>query len=273
METKCCSKCKKNKSLEEFYFRKDLQKERNECKKCMNEINSKREKLKRKMGLILSIKKEFYNRKCRFCNKDFVTKNDRDWYCCEKCKENNKKIIRKNIRKRYKENHLDKLKETKRKSDKKYYEKNKNKIEFKQKRKQYRENNKEKTKEYRKKRRQNPKNRLNHNISSLILYSLKGNKNGNHWENIVNYTLNKLIEHLELTSKYSIQDYLEKDLHIDHIIPISTYNFKSFENEEFKKCWNLRNLRLITAKENLSKSNNLDMDLVEKYKIKDLLPR
>jgi 5-methylcytosine-specific restriction endonuclease McrA len=97
-------------------------------------------------------------------------------------------------------------------------------------------------------------------------------KKNRHWENIVGYSLQELIDHFENTSDFTVQDYLEKDLHIDHIIPISAYDFNSFEDEEFKKCWNLRNLRLITAKENLSKSNKLDIKLIEEYNIINLLP-
>lgn len=36
METKICSKCKKVKSIEEFYWRNDSNKYRNECKECFN---------------------------------------------------------------------------------------------------------------------------------------------------------------------------------------------------------------------------------------------
>jgi len=35
METKQCTKCKRVKSINEFYFRKDNKKYRNECKECL----------------------------------------------------------------------------------------------------------------------------------------------------------------------------------------------------------------------------------------------
>lgn len=44
------------------------------------------------------------------------------------------------------------------------------------------------------------------------------------------------------------------------------------EYKEFLKCWNYRNLRIIPALENLSKSDKLNIELVDKYNIKDLLP-
>ena len=114
--------------------------------------------------------------------------------------------------------------------------------------------------------------KLSNRMSWMIRHSIK-NKNRKHWEDIIDYTLENLIEHLEKISDFTIQDYLEKDLHLDHIIPISVYSFESYEDEEFKKCWNLRNLRLITAEDNRRKYNKFDKNLVEKYDIKDLMPK
>ena len=56
---------------------------------------------------------------------------------------------------------------------------------------------------------------------------------------------------------YIWQDYLEGKLHIDHIIPIDVFNFDSPEQIAFKKCWGLKNLRLLSARENIIKNNKL----------------
>ena len=45
--------------------------------------------------------------------------------------------------------------------------------------------------------------------------------------------------------------------HIDHIRPISSFNFESCNDPEFKECWALENLQPLWAKENLSKSNKI----------------
>jgi hypothetical protein len=37
---------------------------------------------------------------------------------------------------------------------------------------------------------------------------------------------------------------------IDHITPVSTFNFTSVEDEDFQKCWALSNLRPYSAKQN-----------------------
>ena len=103
------------------------------------------------------------------------------------------------------------------------------------------------------------KYKINRRISSLIWYSLKGNKNGRHWEDLVGYTLKDLVKRLKKTipKDYTWQDYLEGKLHIDHIIPISAYNFNQIGQIDFQRCWALSNLQLLSAKENLIKSNKL----------------
>ena len=39
--------------------------------------------------------------------------------------------------------------------------------------------------------------------------------------------------------------------HIDHIIPQSLLPYSSMEDDNFKKCWALSNLRPLSAKQNL----------------------
>lgn len=101
--------------------------------------------------------------------------------------------------------------------------------------------------------------KLNSLISGAIRRALKGNKAGKKWESIVGYTLINLINHLKKTmpKNYTWQDFLDGRLHIDHKIPISAFNFTQPEHTDFKKCWALKNLQLLPAKDNLSKSNKL----------------
>jgi hypothetical protein len=51
---------------------------------------------------------------------------------------------------------------------------------------------------------------------------------------------------------------MEGKLHLDHIRPISSFNYKSYEDIEFKKCWSLNNLQLLFACDNISKLNKWD---------------
>jgi len=96
---------------------------------------------------------------------------------------------------------------------------------------------------------------LNQKMSRTIGHSLKGNKKGLKWESLINYNLSNLIKHLEKTmpKSYTWKDFLDGKLHIDHIIPISFFNFTKPEDIDFERCWALKNLRLLPAKENLRK--------------------
>jgi len=46
--------------------------------------------------------------------------------------------------------------------------------------------------------------------------------------------------------------------HIDHIIPISKFNFITSEHLDFKRCWALKNLQPLEAKQNMSKGKKLN---------------
>lgn len=216
---------------------------------------------KKKIEIEFSFRKDCnkYRNHCKAC----MCEKSRKWY-----QKNREEITDK--KREYNREHYRNNKEKVKKQQKKYREKNiEKKREY---NKEYYRNNKEKFRSSTKKHRKTIKGRINHNISTAIYTSLVGNKNGRHWEDIVGYTIQELIEHLENNSEFTIQNYLEKDLHINHIIPQSLYSFKSYEDEEFKKCWDLRNLRLITARKNLSKNNTLDINLIRKFNLLDLLP-
>ena len=129
----------------------------------------------------------------------------------------------------------------------------------------WRKNNREATKAYARIRYQKtkllPSISLSTRIRRGINNSLKNGKCGKHWENLVGYTLEALIERLidTLPAEYTWTDYIGgADLHIDHIVPISAFNFQDIEDVDFKKCWALDNLQLLPAKENLSKGSKLD---------------
>jgi len=49
-----------------------------------------------------------------------------------------------------------------------------------------------------------------------------------------------------------------KDYHIDHIIPQSAFNYETPKDLDFKKCWALTNLQILSSVENMKKSAKLD---------------
>ena len=127
--------------------------------------------------------------------------------------------------------------------------------------KEWRENDPEKIRDYyENKRKTNLKYNLNYKMRKAIKKSLKGNKAGRTWESLTGYTLTDLKRRLNETMPegYNWGDYLTARLHIDHIIPISAFNFTKPEHTDFKRCWALNNLRLLPARENIIKWNHLD---------------
>ena len=110
-----------------------------------------------------------------------------------------------------------------------------------------------------KKWRSEPKNKLADNIRTAMWRSLHGLKGGRHWETLVGYTLNQLKKHLEkrFVEGMSWENY-GKYWNIDHIIPISVFNFDCPEDIDFQRCWTLKNLRPIEAKKNFSKQAKIN---------------
>lgn len=104
----------------------------------------------------------------------------------------------------------------------------------------------------------NPKLRVSHNISTYIRTSLNGQKHGRHWEDLLGYTLQDLILHLE--SKFDDKmtwDNYGSYWHIDHIVGIANFNYNSYNDEAFKKCWSLQNLQPLYGPENCSKGDTI----------------
>ena len=121
------------------------------------------------------------------------------------------------------------------------------------------DNQKKRTKLIREKRRTDIKFKINSRMSNEMYKSLRGKKKGMHWGVLAGYNISDLIEKLKSTMPkgYTWQDYLAGKLHIDHIIPISVFNFTKIEHTDFKRCWALSNLQLLPAKENMAKHAKL----------------
>tara|TARA_Y100000310_G_C20634450_1_gene790427 strand:- start:274 stop:837 length:564 start_codon:yes stop_codon:yes gene_type:complete len=167
---------------------------------------------------------------------------------------------------------------------KKYYEKNKEAF------KEYQKNNRERIKEndrknywlnkenriksvrkWQQKVKDDPYRKFKNRIKASMRYHIK--KNGESTFNLLNYTKEEFLNRMKetLPEEYTWENFLKntKAFHIDHIIP---QKFYLNEEEYIVKCWNLRNLRLLPAKENLSRADEIDIKLVKKYDIEDLLP-
>lgn len=121
--------------------------------------------------------------------------------------------------------------------------------------------NKQKRKS-RAKRRKDPRFRLDSNVASYICTSLHGKKGGVKWEKLVGYSIQDLIQRLEkqFDDKMSWGNY-GTYWHVDHIRPVSSFNYILPSDSEFKECWALGNLQPLEAIENIKKSNKIKVTM------------
>jgi hypothetical protein len=235
METKICCRCKLDKELSEFSkHKKSKDGLRYECNVC-HSLDSKKyynenieKSLKRsKDNHLKSIKKD--NERSRLWNKNNS----------EKLSELRKLNINK-----------------KRDYDKKYQIINKEKKAIYQ--KIYREKNREKINQRELNRKKTePLYKLTHNVRNRIskFIKSKGITKKNKTFNIVGCSSEFLKEHIEKQFTNGMEwDLIWKDIHIDHIIPLSS---AKTEEEIYKLC-HYTNLQPLWAKDNLRKGDKLD---------------
>ena len=130
--------------------------------------------------------------------------------------------------------------------------------------KEYRKNNVDKIRQIKRDYERNrkatdPLYKLISNFRTAIYQVLKESnveKNG-HYFDILGYTPEELINHLEkqFTEGMTWENYGE--FHVDHKLPISSFNIKEIGDEEFMRCWCLDNLQPMWGEENIRKSNKL----------------
>ena len=94
-------------------------------------------------------------------------------------------------------------------------------------------------------------------VMNECLRNTPARKQGRHWEDIVGYTLEELMSHLESKFVDGMSWNNRSEWHIDHIIPRAVFNITSLDCEEFKKCWALDNLQPLWWRDNVSKRDKL----------------
>jgi len=82
---------------------------------------------------------------------------------------------------------------------------------------------------------------------------MNGLKAGRSWTRLVGYTAEELREHIERQFLKGMSWEEADKFHIDHIVPLATFNFDSAEHPEFRAAWALTNLRPLWATANISK--------------------
>src|SRR5258708_2687201 len=212
-------------------------------------------------------------------NKQYYTKNK------EELKE---------YQKQYNVEHKEEIKE----NSKLYYSKNKE--EIKENKKQYKAKHKEKIKDYhiknkedinknkneyeKNRKKTDPAFKLRKNISGTIYKAIHKNgssKNGQSTFNHLPYTPEELKNYLKLLfehwmswenhGRYNAETWNESDQstwtwNLDHITPQTHLPYTSIEDNNFKICWALENLRPYNAKKNIEEGDRKSQEEIIKIK-------
>ena len=163
--------------------------------------------------------KKVSDKKWREKNKESVKEYVKSWY--EQNKEHRKEYI-----KEYHKNNIDKIRKTKRD-----YERNR--------------------------KARDPIYKLISNFRTAIYTVLKESnvdKYG-HYFDVLQYTPEELITHLELQFKDDMSWDNYGIWHVDHKLPITSFNIQEMGDKEFMSCWSLDNLQPMWGIENIRKSN------------------
>ena len=78
-----------------------------------------------------------------------------------------------------------------------------------------------------------------------------------HYFDILQYTPEELINHLEKQFKDDMTWDNYGIWHVDHKLPITSFDIQEMGDEEFMRCWCLENLQPMWGEENIRKSNKI----------------
>lgn len=189
---------------------------------------------------------------CNRCQKETEIEDKSKRKVCLICK---KQICSENVkRSRYNENEQQKQKRLERVKNynavycKDWYKKNKDRL------KQY---NLQQSRKYL----SNPKNRLAHNIRAHINWAVKYQevKKQDHTMKLIGCSKSQLIKHLESQFLPGMNWNNYGEWHIDHIIPLSSFNL--LDREVQAKAFHFSNLQPLWKLDNLRKHNRLDYQI------------
>lgn len=102
-----------------------------------------------------------------------------------------------------------------------------------------------------------PAQRLRSYFGAAIYHALKGTgKGGKSWQQLVGYKTPDLARHLERQFLPGMTWDNYGEWHVDHIVPVASFNFSSPDDPDFRACWALTNLRPLWSGDNIRKSDN-----------------
>lgn len=231
-----------------------------QCKKCKESKN---------IDLLVKKKKKdgstYILYTCIDCNKKYNKDYGTDYYQKNKSEliNNSKEWYQENIdkKKQYDKEYGKNNKDKKSKYDIEYRILNRNLI------------NKKRAIYFQHRRKIDPFFKLRKRISASVWFYLKLNKSSKNRNSIINYlpySIRELKKHIEkqfefwmtwqnwgryIASQWDDNDSSTWTWQLDHINPQSELPYTSMEDENFQKCWALKNLRPLSAKQNLNDGN------------------
>lgn len=104
-----------------------------------------------------------------------------------------------------------------------------------------------------------PKGMIDGRMAVAIRKALRGTKAGRAWESLVGYTLADLMRHIERQFERGMSWANMGAWHIDHRLPRAMFEYQSADDEQFKACWALTNLRPMWAGDNLEKRDRREL--------------
>jgi hypothetical protein len=165
--------------------------------------------------------KKIADKKWRDDNKEYMSNKSKTWY------EQNKEY-RKEYLKEYREKNIESIRKTKRD-----YERNRKASD--------------------------PLYKLISNFRTAIYQVLKESnvEKNKHYFDILQYTPESLIKHLESQFENNMNWDNYGEWHVDHKLPITSFNIEEMGDEEFMRCWSLENLQPMWGTDNIRKSNKV----------------
>jgi hypothetical protein len=100
--------------------------------------------------------------------------------------------------------------------------------------------------------------KIHNRIKSRLWRALRGTKAGAPTVEVLGYSTDELRAHLERQFAKGMGWHNMSEWHIDHIVPLSSFNFTGPDDPGVRRAWALTNLRPLWAAENQAKSSKRD---------------
>jgi len=122
----------------------------------------------------------------------------------------------------------------------------------------YQKNKKHRADYIRKRKNSDPEFKISQNIKTLIYIALRGNAKCGSSIELLGCSTEELKNHLErlFSPGMTWENYGRYGWHIDHIIPLSYFDFT--DPEQQKRAWHYTNLQPLWATDNLKKSDDIE---------------